>query len=247
MAPPLPPSTAALIIIGAEVLSGKVDDQNGPFMIRCLRARGVDLKEIRVIDDDPATISAAVAELHPRHTYVFTSGGIGPTHDDVTVPSVAHAFSLPLVEDPSLAQMFRDRFPEPTRQEAALRMAQIPKGASVTMAGFVPVVQIHNVTLLPGVPSLFRSCFDAISSGLEGAPFFTEALYLNTSETSIAAHLTEVQRDFPQVAIGSYPHFDNVQYRVKVTVDSRDAGAVNEAIEKIRAGLNSAWFLESIS
>ena len=247
MSPSSAPTTAALLIIGAEVLSGKVEDQNGPFLIRSLRERGIDLKEIRIIDDNPSIIASAVSELHQNHTYLFTTGGIGPTHDDVTVASVAAAFSLPLIEDPTLASMFKERFREPERQEAALRMARIPTGATVTMGGFVPIVRLHNIILFPGVPSLLRACFDAISPTLRGAPFFTDALYLNTSETNIAAHLTEIQREFPQVAIGSYPQFGDEKYRVKVTVDSRDCGAVDEAIKRIRSCLNSSWFLESIS
>ena len=240
---PSTPTTAAIIIIGAEVLSGKVRDENSPFLIQSLRERGIDLKEIRTIDDDPPTITQAVRELSEQCTYVFTTGGIGPTHDDVTFQSVADAFSLPLALHPHLAQLFRERFPEPERQAAALRMAQIPKGASVQMAGFVPVVQLHNVTLFPGVPSLLRTCFDSIADGLQGAPFFNEALFLNVSESRIATHLAEVQQNFPEVTIGSYPQFETSDYRVKVTLASRAARTLEQATEAVRSGMSPAWLV----
>lgn len=239
-----PSPTAAIIIIGAEVLSGKVRDENSPFLVQRLRERGVDLKEIRTIDDDPPTITRAVQELSGQCTWVFTTGGIGPTHDDVTFQSVADAFSLPLALHPQLAQLFKDRFPEPERQEAALRMAQLPKGASVRMAGFVPVVQLHNVIIFPGVPSLLKACFDVIADELRGAPFYNQALFLNVSESRIATHLAEVQRNFPQVSIGSYPQFETSDYRVKITIDSRDARAVEQAMEAVRSGMSPTWVVE---
>jgi molybdenum cofactor synthesis domain-containing protein len=241
---PSSPTTAAIIIIGAEVLSGKVRDENSPFLLQSLRERGIDLKEIRTIDDDPPTISRAVQELSGQYTYVFTTGGIGPTHDDVTFQSVADAFSLPLTQHPHLAQLFKERFPDPKRQEAALRMAQIPEGASVRMAGFVPVVQLQNVTLFPGVPSLLKACFDLIADELRGAAFYNDALFLNVSESQIATHLAEVQRNFPQVSIGSYPQFETSDYRVKVTLDSRDTQALKQAMEAVRSGMDASWVVE---
>ena len=237
-------TTAAIIIIGAEVLSGKVNDENGPFLLRALRERGIDVKEIRTIDDDRTTIAKAVRELSQLFTYVFTTGGIGPTHDDITLESIAEAFNCSVVRHQELADHFVQRFSDLKRQAAALRMANLPEGATVKMAGYVPVIQKENVTVFPGVPSLMRSCFDVIAPQLRGAEFFSDAIYLNASESLIASQLTEVQNACPNVAIGSYPQFGDAPYRVKITVDSRHSEAVNHAIQAILASLDPAWVID---
>jgi len=236
-------TTAAIIIIGAEVLSGKVNDENGPFLLRALRERGIDVKEIRTIDDDRSTIASAVRELSQRFTYVFTTGGIGPTHDDITLESIAEAFNCPVVRHQELADHFAQRFTDPKRQAAALRMADLPEGATVKMAGYVPVIQKENVAVFPGVPSLMRSCFDVIAPELRGAEFYSDVIYLNASESQIAAHLTDVQNTFSNVAIGSYPQFGDTPYRVKITVDSRYSEAVDQAIQAILASLDPSWVI----
>lgn len=236
--------TAALLIIGAEVLSGKVDDANGPFLIRALRARGVQLVEMRTIGDTIEEISEAVRALSAKAHYVFTTGGIGPTHDDVTMAGVAAAFGGRVARQPELLRLLHERYGDKVN-DARLKLAEVPEGASVRLGDgtFVPIVQLRNVTILPGVPSLMRACFAHVADGLRGAPFFSRALLLDVSESDIATALTEVQNRSPDVAIGSYPRFDEAAYRVKVTVDGRDAERVEGTLAAIRDRMQTHWIV----
>lgn len=233
---------AALLIIGAEVLSGKIDDANGPFLIRALRARGVQVVELRIVGDTVAAISDALKGLMPIADHVFTTGGIGPTHDDVTIAGVAHALGKRVVRHADLERMLHERHPEQVN-DARLKLAEIPEGAAVHLGdgSFVPVVQIANVTVLPGVPSLMRGCFAFVAGNLQGTAFHSRALWLSASESDIAAILTDVQTAFPDVAIGSYPRFDLADHRVKVTMDGRDAARVKATFETLRRRLKDAW------
>jgi molybdenum cofactor synthesis domain-containing protein len=234
-------STAAVVIIGAEVLSGKVDDANGPFLIRSLRARGVELVEMRTIGDSVSVIAEAIAELSPKFTYVFTTGGIGPTHDDVTVQGVAKGLDLPVVRDAHLGELLTKAYGDKIT-DAAMSMADIPQGADVRFAegGFVPVIWAKNVIVMPGVPSFMRACFNKIAPRLVGTPFYSRGLLLNVGESSIAAILSGVQNDFVDLAIGSYPQFNEASYKVKVTVDGRDEVAVQAALDALRDRLTSS-------
>lgn len=233
-------TTAAILIIGAEILSGKVQDANGPFLIRSLRARGVELRELRVIGDGVATIASAVRALAPQVDHLLTSGGIGPTHDDLTVAGVAAGLGVAVAPHPELRRLLLERFPDAARRPAALKMTETPVGARIALAegGFVPVIQAANVTILPGVPSLLRLCFARVAEQFGGAAFHGRALLLNTSETRIAADLAAVQDAHPNVAIGSYPRFDEAPYRVKITVDGRSRSAVDAAIDALRLCLD---------
>ena len=236
--------TAALLIIGAEVLSGKVDDANGPFLIRALRARGVQLLEIRTIGDTVPEISEAVKALSSRAQHLFTTGGIGPTHDDVTMAGVAAAFGGKVAQHPELLRLLHERYAGKVN-DARLKLADVPEGATVRLGDgtFVPIVQFRNVTILPGVPSLMRACFAHVADGLRGAPFFSRALLLDVSESDIADTLTEIQNRNLDVAIGSYPRFDEAAYRVKVTVDGRDAARVETTLAAIRDRMQTQWIV----
>ena len=235
--------TAAVLIIGSEVLSGRVDDVNGPFLIRALRARGVQVLEMRTVSDSIPTIAAALRSLCPKADYVFTTGGIGPTHDDVTIAGVAEAFNRPVIRDPELLHQLQQS--RHKLNEARLKLAEVPQGAEVHLGdgSFVPVVQIENVFILPGVPSLMQACFAHVADGMRGAPFHSRALLLDVSESEIAAALTEVQSRYPDVAIGSYPRFDEAAYRVKVTVDGRDSQRVEAIMAAIRDRLETHWIV----
>jgi molybdenum cofactor synthesis domain-containing protein len=238
-------TTAALLVVGNEILTGKVDDANGPFLIRALRARGVRLVEVRVLDDVPAIIEAAVRELSPRVTHLFTTGGIGPTHDDVTVASVAAAFDKKLVRHPGLVDRLREYYGD-RLNDARLRLAEVPDGADVLLGEerLLPVIRIANTTIFPGPPSLMRLCFERIAHTLSGTPFVSRGLLVNASESTFAQALTEVQRAHPLVAIGSYPRFDHdAPYRVKLTVDGRDVAAVEAALAAVRAILEPELIL----
>jgi len=236
--------TAALIIIGAEVLAAKVDDANGPFLLRALRARGVEVVEMRTIGDSVTAIAEAVRTLAGRADFVLVTGGIGPTHDDVTVAGVAAAFDLTIVRHAELERRVRARWGGEAR-EPHFRLAEIPFGATVALdkEGILPVIRVRNVFLFAGVPSLLRQCFARIADELGGAPFYSRALLLKASEPQIADILTAAQRDFADVAIGSYPRMDEPRYRVKVTFDGRTAARVAAAAADVRAQLDPDWIV----
>ena len=236
--------TAALLIIGAEVLSGKVDDANGPYLLRALRLRGVALQEIRTIGDDVNAIADAVRALSSQVDDVYSTGGIGPTHDDVTIAGMARAFGRSVVHHPDLMHLLTSRY-KGSMNEARLKMAEVPEGAQLILGNgqMVPVVKIENVTILPGVPSLMRACFSQLPHAPQGAAFVSRALLLDVSESAIAAALTQVQKSYPELDIGSYPRFDAAPYRVKVTVDGRSTDAVSAAIAAIREHLLPAWIV----
>ncbi len=245
--PPREPN-AAVLIIGAEVLSGKVVDTNGPFMIRALRERGVDLREIRVVDDDVPTIAAAVRALAPTVTYLFTSGGIGPTHDDVTIEAIASGLDLPVVHHPELVERIANKYGEGEAKDR-LRLAEVPEGADLHWGedAVVPAIQARNVYIFPGVPALLRPCFASVAPTLQSGVFFSRGLLLDASESRIAPLLSDVQERRPEVAIGSYPRFGDAGYRVKVMVDGRDEAAVQAAVAALREVLEADWIIEEIT
>ena len=238
-------SSAAIIIIGAEVLSAKVVDENGPFLLRALRDKGIEVRETRTIGDDEATIARHVRELAATHTHVFTTGGIGPTHDDVTMSGVARAFDVDVVHDKTLTDMITAYFGANVKPPH-MKMAETPRGAQVTVppgVGIAPVVRMRNVYILAGVPALVRKSWSVIASELDGAAFFSEALYFNVNESVIADALTLTQNEDTAVAIGSYPRFDDAGYLVKVTFDGRSREAVSDAVVRLRGRVDSAWLV----
>lgn len=236
--------SAGVVVIGAEVLSGKVDDENSPFLIRALRTRGVHLGELRVIDDDPMTIAETVREMAKRFDHVITTGGIGPTHDDLTVEGIAGAFEVDVVIDPTLEALLTQHYGD-RLTDAHRKLAEIPAGATVLIdEGFpVPVVRCENVFVLPGVPELMRRCFHALTPLLGGGSFFTAGLLISEGETRIAGALRNVQKAHRLVSIGSYPRYDEPTYRVKVTVDGTDRGEVEDAMTALRGALEPGWIV----
>jgi molybdenum cofactor synthesis domain-containing protein len=231
-------TTAAIIVIGDEVLSGKVEEQNARFLVRELRSLGVAVRRIEIIPDVTRTIVAAVRAASGIFDHVFTSGGIGPTHDDLTIPAIAAAFGVPVVRHPELANLIRAVSPE----ERNLRMADIPEGATLlrgpgTAESCWPVVTVHNVYVLPGVPSILQRKFAMIRERFRCAPFFSRVVYSQEGEGVIADMLDKAAADFPTVAIGSYPHIDATDHKVMITLDGRDKAMVDRACEQIAAGL----------
>lgn len=229
--------TAAIIIIGAEVLSGKVIDQNSPFLITELRSRGIELTEIRVIGDDIDTIAECVSQLCSTNDYLFTTGGIGPTHDDVTIEGVAKALDRQIVRSPELENRLQQHFGDRLNQ-SRLKLADIPEGAYVDMVTPVlPLIRVGNVFIFPGVPDLMKQSFKHMAHELKGTPFICRSLTIAGSESAMADHLRNVQKANPAVQIGSYPHFLESGCEVKITVDGRMACDVDEALKQIIAGL----------
>ena len=236
--------TAAIIVIGDEVLSGKVEEQNARFLVRELRKLGVAVRHIEVIPDVPEEIAATVRSVSGRFDIVFTAGGIGPTHDDVTIAAIAMAFSVPVVRNADLAATIRtlsgDRF-----YERDLRMADLPAGADLlygegTCYSRWPVIAFRNIYVLPGIPSILQRKFAMIRERFCAPPFFSRAIYSCEGEGAIAHVLDKAAADFPSVAIGSYPHVDAIDHKVLITLDGRDEATVLRACEQVTAGLGAA-------
>ena len=234
-------STAAIVVIGNEILSAKVTDENGPFLARELRALGVELRRIETVPDEVPLIVDALKRCLASAQWVFTSGGIGPTHDDVTIAAVAQAFGRRVVHDERTLQLLRARY-GPALNAARIRLAEIPEGGRAEFhEGYLfPVISLENVTILPGVPSLLREGFTRIRERFRVAPIFSRALYFSLGEGVLAEHLDATVARYPAVGIGSYPRFDEADHRVKVTFDGRSESDVREAANFLRARLPAA-------
>jgi molybdenum cofactor synthesis domain-containing protein len=233
--------TAALIVVGSEILSAKVEDENSPWLARTLRARGVALRAIAVVADQLDEIAEAVDRERRRASWLFTSGGIGPTHDDVTLEGVARALARPLVRHAGLEATIRAihgrHHPGEPLPEMALRMAQVPEGTTLAGDPGYPTLLCENVIMLPGVPRFFRYQVERVAELLSGTPFRLACLYLGVREELIAAPLDAVQRAHPRVEIGSYPQFDGGDHLVRVTVEARDLEPVRAALADLKAAL----------
>lgn len=226
-----PPSTAAALVIGNELLSGKVEEANVHVLARTLRGLGVELRRVVVILDDIDEIAREVASLAKAHDWLFTSGGVGPTHDDVTVEGVAKAFGVEAVEDPTLAKMLRDHYKERCT-EGHLRMALVPKGATLESNEAIrwPTIRFQNVWLMPGVPEIFRMKLPVIVDHLAtGTSFVSRAVFTKMDEGDLKPLLDAVVARFPDVGVGSYPKWQDPTYRTKLTFDGRDEARVDEA------------------
>ena len=230
---PLVASTASMLIIGNEILTGKIQELNLIELARMLRALGIRLERALVVTDDIDLIAEELRVLKARSDVVFTSGGVGPTHDDVTIEGVARAFEVEVVSEPQLEDMIRKSYGGACT-EAHLRMALVPKGARLVSARDVqwPTTLVGNVFVLPGVPEIFRMKLDAVRAHLVGRePFVSSAVYLTSDEPSIKDQLDAVVEKHPDVEVGSYPKWFEPTYRTKVTFDSRDAEAVARAVK----------------
>ena len=236
--------TAGILVIGEEILSAKVEEENARYLVRVLRGLGVAVRRIDVIPDEIDEIAEAVRGMSSRYDHVFTSGGVGPTHDDVTMAAVAKAFGLRPARNSELETKIRSAM-GPNLHERDLRMADIPDGARLLYGldgdnSRWPVVTVRNVYLLPGVPEIFRRKFEMLRELFRAGPILTRAVYSREGEAVIAATLDAVVAEFPGVAVGSYPQFDVAEYKVKITVDGRDAALVERATTRIVQGLGPA-------
>lgn len=235
---------AAAVIIGNEVLSAKVQDQNGALLIRRLREHGIPLRSLAVVLDEVDAIVDAVARARRTARYVFTSGGIGPTHDDVTVRSVALALGRPVVRLPEMEALVRHHYGERVGP-GALRLADAPEGTELWAqeGTWYPVLTCDGVFMLPGVPQLFRLQLETVLARLERAPVHLRCIYLSSAETDIAEALDRVALAMPHVAIGSYPSFDSAGHRVKLTIEALDGAPVEEAVARLLRELPPASVL----
>ncbi len=226
--------TAGIILIGNELLSGKVADANAVYLCRELRALGVDVRRIVIIPDEIEKIAHEVAEFSGSFDVVFTSGGVGPTHDDVTIEGIARAFRVPVVRDPAMVAAL-EGFYGGRLNPARLRMAEIPEGAEpMTADGLVfPAVIMKNVHVLPGVPELFRRKFEGLKERFRDVPFYLASVYVSVGEGILAEHLNAVLERHPELLLGSYPEFSNPEYKVKVTLESKDQRYMEQALDDL--------------
>lgn len=234
--------TAAIIVIGNEILTGKSQDKNAAFLIGELHQLGVALRRILVIPDDLQEVAEAVRECSQKFDYVFTSGGVGPTHDDVTIAGIAKAFGRPINRHRELEEMIVSYFGDNT-DEARIRMADTPDGAELIRGEGLhwPVLAVENVYVLPGVPEHFKRKFEAIKERFRTEPYHTRAVYTREDEFDIAVRLTQLAADHPNVEIGSYPNFARTNdYRVKVTIESKERAAVELALAALLGVLDPA-------
>jgi molybdenum cofactor synthesis domain-containing protein len=226
--------TAAVLLIGDEILSGRTKDKNLGFIADMLTALGIDLKEARVVADREEDIVAALNALRHRYSYVFTTGGIGPTHDDITADAVAKAFGLPIGHDPRAVQILMDYFRETGREanEARLRMARMPEGASLidNPVSRAPGFQIGNVFVMAGVPKIMNAMMEDVARRLTpGVPMRSKNVEFRGGEGDAAKPLGEIQKAFPTVVIGSYPFQAPDGFATNLVLRARDEAALAEA------------------
>jgi len=227
------PKTAAALIIGNELLSGKVDEANLGVLARALRGVGVLLSRVVMVPDDVGVIAEEVAALSAGHDWLFTSGGVGPTHDDVTIVAVAKAFGVDVVTDPDLEALIRDHY-RGRLTPGHLRMALVPEGAALETVPEVtwPTVRVANTWVLPGVPEAFRMKIPVVVAHLRGArAFVSHAVYTRMDEGDLKPLLDRVVEAFPDVEVGSYPKWGDPAYKTKLTFDGLDPERVLAARE----------------
>jgi len=237
----MPTPTAVLVVVGSEVLAAHVPDENGPWAARRLRELGVRLLAIHTVPDRVDDVVDAVDRARRQADWVFTSGGVGPTHDDVTVGAVALALGRPLVRCAALAEVIRKLHREhhagAEPPDAALRMADVPDGTQLLGEAGYPTLVVGNVVMLPGVPQFFRFQFERIAQLLAAPPFRLACVFLSVGEGAIAAVLDRIAHAHPGVDIGSYPRFDDADHLVKVTVEAKDGARVAAALAALLAEL----------
>jgi molybdopterin-biosynthesis enzyme MoeA-like protein len=239
--------TAAALIIGNEILTGKIEEKNLAYLGRELFKLGIALQHAVVCRDVIDVIADELNALRPHYDMVFTSGGVGPTHDDMTLPAVARAFGKRLVRAPEVEELIRGYHKERTTEDH-LRMADVPEGARLLSNDDVPwpTIAIENVFIFPGVPEIFQIKFGALRPHLsDGTHFVTRAAYTLCDEGEIASMLAEIAYRYPSLFIGSYPRFRNTEYKLKLTVDGSDATEVERALQEIVAALPASKLLRT--
>ncbi|MGH6934931.1 MAG: competence/damage-inducible protein A [Methylocella sp.] len=236
--------TAALLVVGDEILSGRTKDQNIGYIADYLTKIGIDLREARVVPDVAAEIVAAVNALRARYDYLFTTGGIGPTHDDITAGAVAAAFDVEISEDPRALKLLLERIRPEDLNEARRRMACIPRGADLieNKLSAAPGFWIGNVIVMAGVPAIMQAMLDAVAPKLAtGAPMIAKTIPAGRLfEGAYAAPLGDLAAANPELSIGSYPAFHDGGFHNEIVVRGKDAakvGAVAAAIGAMVAEL----------
>jgi molybdenum cofactor synthesis domain-containing protein len=242
---PATPVTACLLIIGNEILSGRTQDKNLAFIGQGLNEIGVRLMEVRVIPDIEATIVGTLNEVRRRFDYVLTTGGIGPTHDDITADCVAKAFGLPLIVNPEARAILEAHYPPGELTEARLRMARTPEGATLidNPVSRAPGFQVENVFVMAGIPAIMQAMFASLRHRLVGGtPLSSRTVTVEMGESFVADGLAAVQQRFPEVEIGSYPFHRNGSFGTRLVLRATDLELLEAAagdLEKVLAGLDA--------
>jgi molybdenum cofactor synthesis domain-containing protein len=226
--------TAGILVIGNEILSGKVVDTNSPYLCQELYTLGVDVRRIAVIPDDIDVIAQDVAIFSRLFDHVFTTGGVGPTHDDVTIEAVARGMQRRVVVNAELEAILNERWSD--RPEAPrIKMASVPEGAELLMEPDlpIPVLQVQNVYIFPGIPQLFRRKFDSIKERFRDLPYHGRQVYLTARESDFSHLLDRLLEAYPDLQLGSYPEVGNPAYRVKLTLASKDEAYLAQALDRL--------------
>ncbi|WP_370229273.1 competence/damage-inducible protein A [Cognatishimia sp.] len=234
----MPNPTAAMLVIGDEILSGRTRDANMHYLAGQLTERGIDLKEVRVVGDEAQEITDATKALSARYDHVFTSGGIGPTHDDITADCIAAAFDTPIGIRDDARALLADFYEKSGRElnDARLRMARIPDGAALidNPVSVAPGFSLENVHVMAGVPSVFKAMVASVLPSLTGgAPLLSETLRVARGEGDIAGPLAEVATQFSDLSFGSYPFQQDGVYGANLVVRGTDSTRLAKAIDAL--------------
>jgi len=226
---------AGIVVIGNEILSGKTADSNSTFLARELRQLGVTLKRIVVIPDELDIIAETVRTFHEQFDVVFTSGGVGPTHDDITIEGVARALGRQVIVHPVLEEKIREFLRGRTVNAAHLKMAEVPEGAELIMEDKLrfPTIKVENIYVLPGIPEILQQKFLSIKDRFSADPYYLKIIYTNEVESVIATHLNATLLEYPDLLLGSYPKIGDAEYRVKLTLESKNKDYVERAFSHL--------------
>jgi molybdenum cofactor synthesis domain-containing protein len=232
---PTPMVTAAVLIIGNEILSGRTQDTNLAYLAKKLNAYGIQIREARVVPDVQHDIVEAVNALRPRHDYVFTTGGIGPTHDDITAECIAAAFGVELVISPEIAELIHKRPAPPEVMEARMRMARIPRGAGLIHNPLGPPgFFIGNVYVMAGIPRVMQQMVDSLEGKLmRGATVRSRSVTAYLAESQVAQRLREIQDAHPHIDLGSYPFQRDDRYGTTLVMRGTDEAALDTMLAQV--------------
>src|SRR3977135_622693 len=231
--------TAGILVIGDEILSGRTKDKNIGFIAEYLTNLGIDLKEVRVVADEEVDIVAELDALRKRYTYVFTTGGVGPPHDDITADSGAKAFGVGIDHHPEVVARFKERFKNPGElNEARLRMARIPDSAALIQSPshMAPGFKIGNVIVMAGVPSIMQAMMDIVAPRLKsGVRMLSDSVRANAREGDIGGPLREIANAHPETVIGSYPFQDeDKKPNTDIVIRARDKNSLDQAMDAVK-------------
>jgi molybdenum cofactor synthesis domain-containing protein len=230
--------TAAILIIGDEILSGRTVDQNTPWIAEKLAEHGIKLREVRVVPDDYTDIINAVNALRSHYTYLITTGGIGPTHDDITAAAIAQAFAVPVKEDPDARKILEDYYGTRELNDARLKMAAVPEGAVLidNPVSGAPGFKMENVYVLAGVPRIMQGMLEGFIDGLIGGdPMLSNTITCDLYESQVAKDLGSLQDKYPDVSIGSYPQYRGGILGLSLVLRATDAALLDNATDEVIA------------